>query len=321
LAGRNSPKHYPNLSKSLVFQQTKNGFVNKTSEWLTDFKWGLLTDAVYDDLDQDGQPELLIAGEWMSPRVFQFSNGFQDVTKDFGFQNMKGLWESILITDVNQDGKTDILLGNRGLNNIYKASPEQPLKMVAGDFDQNSTTDYLMFQADEIGNYKPLLGYKRIASQLPKIRKDFNSYEAFATASWDQFMNNSGSKTLEVNELKHVLLLNKGNHNFTKIALPHFTQNSIGRSFASMDFDGKTYFFLAGNHYDTDAEFTVYDASNGHVMTWDEKQQNFNLIPIEKSGFVADGDVRGLLTLKIKGKSAILVLNNDGMPEMFVLDQ
>ncbi len=318
IAARNQPKTYPKLPKSYVFKQTKGGFLDKTKEWLTESRLGMLTDAVFEDLNQDGKIELLIVGEWMAPGVFQFDNGFNDISKNYDFTGLKGLWESIFVADVNQDGKNDIMLGNRGLNNIYKAGSERPLKMAVGDFDQNSTTDYLMFQTDETGNYKPLLGYKRIASQLPKIRKDFNSYEAFATANWDKFIENSDSKTLEVNELRHVLLLNNSNHNFTKIALPHFTQNSIGRSFTTLNIEGNPYYFLTGNHFDTDAEFTVYDASNGHVMAWNSSKTNFELLPISRTGFLAAGDVRKLYAIKVNTKDGILILNNNDKSLLFI---
>jgi hypothetical protein len=320
VAGRNSPKDYPKIPQSLVFQQTENGFVNKTSEWLPDSELGMLTDAVYEDLNQDGKPELLIVGEWMPPKVFQFDDGFRDVTQEFGFQDMKGLWESILTIDVNQDGKNDILLGNRGLNNIYKASPEQPLKMLVGDFDQNPTTDYLMFQSEDSGRYKPLLGYKRVASQLPKIRKDFNSYKGYANANWEEYLNNTTYETYEVNALEHAAFLNQGNNQFQKIKLPYFTQNSIAKAITSVEIGGKTYIILAGNQYDTDAEFTVYDASNGHVMIWNSVENKFDLIPIDQSGFIAEKDVREIKTINFNGKKAVLVLNNDGFPEMFVVE-
>jgi len=318
VAARNQPKDYPNSPSSMVFQQTVNGFINKTEDWLPESRLGMLTDAAYDDLNNDGQAELILTGEWMAPRIFQFDNGFKDVSENFSFQHLKGLWESIYIMDINQDGLKDILLGNRGLNNIYKASPEQPLKMLVGDLDDNSTTDYLLFQPNTKGDYKPILGYKRVASQLPKIRKEFNSYEEYANASWENTINTPSYQTLEVNELRHVVLLNKGNTEFDKIVLPHFTQNSIGRAIISVKISGQDYVLLAGNHFDTDAEFTVYDASNGHVMAWDEYKQNLNLIPIDQSGFIAVGNVRKLLTLKIKSKPTVLVLNNDELPNLFI---
>ncbi len=318
VAGRHYPKNYPESPESMVFQQTASGFEDKTAEWFSDSRLGMLTGAVYEDLNQDGKKELFIVGEWMSPKVFLFENGFKDISDNFNFKHLKGLWESIHITDLNNDGLQDILLGNRGLNTIYKANETHPLKMLVGDFDQNSTTDYLMFQPDEKHEYKPLLGYKRVASQLPKIRKEFNSYEAYSKASWEKYLNNSAYQNFEVNELKHLALLNKGHNNFEKIALPHFTQNSIAKAMTSVKIDGQNYILLAGNHYDTDAEFTVYDASNGHVMTWNSKSNNFELLSIEDSGFVTDGDVRGLKTFSLNGKSAVLVLNNDDLPKLYL---
>jgi len=317
VAARNQPKDYPTAPMSLVFKKTANGFINKTEDWLPEASLGMLTDAVYDDFNNDGQAELILTGEWMAPRVFQFDNGFKEVSENFSFQHLKGLWESIHIMHINNDGMKDILLGNRGLNNIYKASPEQPLKMLVGDLDENSTTDYLLFQPNTKGDYKPILGYKRVALQLPKIRKEFNSYEEYANASWENTINTPFYQTLEVNELRHVVLLNKGNTEFDKIVLPHFTQNSIGRAITSLEINGQNHILLAGNQFDTDAEFTVYDASNGHVMVWNSESNDFELLSSEESGFIASGDVRRLKTFNIAGRSAVLVLNNDDKPELY----
>jgi hypothetical protein len=318
VAARNQPKNFPNTPKSCVFKQTENGFINKTKDWISDARFGILTDAVYEDINNDDKPELVLVGEWMAPRVFQFEDGFKEVSENNSFQHLKGLWESIHIIDINGDGLKDILLGNRGLNNIYKASPEQPLKMLVGDLDENSTTDYLLFQPNTKGDYKPILGYKRVASQLPKIRKNFNRYEDYAKAGLEAYLKNPAYQIFEVNELKHLALLNKGDNQFSRIPLPYFTQNSIGRAIASLVISAQNHILLAGNHFDTDAEFTVYDASNGHVMVWNSEKNIFDLLPISKTGFMASGDVRNLKSLNINGRKAVLVLNNDNEPELFI---
>jgi len=319
IAARNYPKEYPNKPKSYVFRQIENGFVNMTDKWFINSNFGMLTDAVFEDINQDGKPELIIVGEWMAPKIYEFENGFKDASDNFNLKDLKGLWESIFVSDVNNDGKKDILLGNRGLNNIYKANPKEPLRMVISDFDKNSTTDYLIFQLDDNGKYKPLLGYKRVASQLPKIRKIFNSFESYSNADWGDYLENSDSEKYEVTELKHLLLLNEGDKNFRKIDLPYFTQNSIAKSFTSIEIENNKYYLLAGNHYDTDAEFTVYDASNGHVMVWNSKINTMELIPISETGFVAEGDVRHLKSIKINGKFYVLILNNDSDAALFKL--
>jgi hypothetical protein len=102
--------------------------------------------------------------------------------------------------------------------------------------------------------------------------------------------------------------------------LPYFTQNSIAKAITSVDIGGITYIILAGNHFDTDAEFTVYDASNGHVMTWNSAENKFDLIPIDQSGFIADGDVREITTINFNGQKAVLVLNNNAEPLIYEVD-
>lgn len=318
VAGRNHPKYYPEIPQSYVFKQTSNGFEDYTSRWLDNPFIAMLTDLVIVDLNQDNKDEIVMVGEWMSPQIFSFDNGFKNITSNFNLSDFNGLWESAHAADVNNDGYMDLILGNRGLNNIYKAKPDSNLKMIYGDIDNNYTKEYLMFH-QENGNYEPLLGLKRTSKQLPSMRKQFNSYHAYADYDWSKLLKQEGLKTYTVDVLEHHLLLNNKGTGFSKQQLPHFTQNSLLKSIETINHNETTYFVLAGNHYETDAEFSIYDASNGHVMTWNTDQNEFELLDVEETGFVADKDVRSLEQISIKDKKHIIVINNDDKVDGFYL--
>ncbi|HLW19919.1 MAG TPA: VCBS repeat-containing protein, partial [Cyclobacteriaceae bacterium] len=106
---------------------------------------GMVTDAVWTDFDGDGWTDLVVVGEWMSPRFFQNQNGvLKDITEGMMDQPLNGLWQSILPFDIDGDGDLDYLLGNWGLNTKFTAKENHPLRMYYADFDQNGSTETIL---------------------------------------------------------------------------------------------------------------------------------------------------------------------------------
>src|SRR5690606_33773615 len=116
-------------------------------------KVGMVTDAIWTDFDQDGWTDLIVVGEWMSPRFFKNQRGILTEVSDMIVdEGLNGLWQTILPFDINGDGHLDYLLGNWGLNTKFSASQEHPLKMYYADFDDNGGTETVLAYAKE-GKY------------------------------------------------------------------------------------------------------------------------------------------------------------------------
>ena len=321
IGARNHPKYYPDAPKSYVLKGTDNGFVDATQDWFKDPYFGMVTDAKYEDLDNDGKKELIVIGEWMSPKVFEFNDGFKNVTEDYGMSNLTGLWENMHIEDLNGDGYKDIILANRGVDNLYRATKDNPLKMFFGDFDENYTNEYLLFQYEKDSTYKPLLGLDRISSQIPSFKRRFNSFQSFAKADWSFILDNKNLKNYEVKYLEHLVLLNQKSKNFKMTTLPRSIQNSNLKDIISIKNNSEEkIFILAGNHFNTDAEFSLYDSSNGHVMKWNNDKDEFEVIPYFKTGFLADKNARGLEKVNIKDETHIFIINNDDELQRYQLN-
>ncbi len=104
---------------------------------------GMLTDAIWDDYNEDGTPDLIVVGEWMAPVFFKNVQG--TLVKDKVLEDTySGLWESLVAFDIDKDGDTDYLLGNWGLNTKFKASENAPMKMYYADFDKNGSTETIV---------------------------------------------------------------------------------------------------------------------------------------------------------------------------------
>ena len=76
---------------------------------------GMVTGAVWANVVGDTTKELIITGEWMSPRIFSY-NGDHFVEVKSNLNKLYGLWQTVTASDVNGDGKLDLIFGNIGEN-------------------------------------------------------------------------------------------------------------------------------------------------------------------------------------------------------------
>ncbi len=127
---------------------------------------GIVTSALFADLDHDGQPDLVIAGEWMGVKLFLNKKG---IFHEQEIPASTGLWQSLFVTDVNGDGYPDILAGNWGQNTKLDAGKDGPLKLYVRDFDGSGTMEQLLTY--RVGGIEyPFLGKDQLELALPALK-------------------------------------------------------------------------------------------------------------------------------------------------------
>ena len=114
---------------------------------------GMVTDAVWEDVDRDGWSDLVVVGEWMAVTIFYNRKGHFTAT---ALPHSNGLWQSVGVADLDADGDIDLLGGNWGENSKLRATASNPLKLYVGDVDQNGITDQLL-SVSKAGVYYPFL--------------------------------------------------------------------------------------------------------------------------------------------------------------------
>ncbi|NER16926.1 CRTAC1 family protein [Spongiivirga citrea] len=211
---------------------------------------GMITDAIWDDFNNDGSKDLILVGEWMQPKFFANING--ELAEVKMLDELIGLWQCISPFDIDEDGDTDYVLGNFGLNTKFKASEKHPLKMYYGDFDANGSTETIV-AVEKDGSYYTLATLDDLASQMVSLKKKFTSYQKFAGSTVEEIIDSKqlkNAKTFKVTELKSGYLKNeKGS--FVFVPFEQELQLAPITSFVKYDFDNdqKEELLIAGNYF------------------------------------------------------------------------
>ena len=317
IGGFQTPGNYPRAGESQLLINNngvfKNEIVSRTDNMSS---IGMVKDAVFTDINNDTQQDLVLVGHWMAIEIYINNNGaFTNQSKAYGTDNNIGWWNTITATDIDKDGNIDVLAGNLGTNSKHKATSEQPFVIMAKDFDSNGTNDIALGYYNDNQLY-PVRGLQCSSEQVPSIKANVSSYAEFGSLTFDQVYSNFNTNNAEIHKATYfdsALLLNKNNQ-FTFTALPNTTQVAPTNGILVLDIDnnGTEEIISVGNQYPVEVETGRYDAHTGTVMTNDLKT-----ISLQNSGFFNDKDARDIDQITIKGVKHIMVSNNRDSIEFF----
>jgi len=270
----------------------------------------MITDAIWEDYNSDGFEDLILVGEWMTPKFFKNTKG-NFVEENLIKSKLTGLWQQITSFDIDKDGDVDYLLGNWGKNSKFKASKEFPLRMYYADFDGNGSTETILCNFKD-GAYYPLLGLDELASQIVSLRKKFTNYKSFAGKSIDAIFEKSvlkKARIFEVNTLASGYLKNDNNI-FTFVPFKNELQVSPISAFLEFDFDanGENEVLVAGNYFGVSPYHGRFDSFPGALIFNEENIILGNKVGLDFSQKV----VKKLNSIKVKNKLYLLAtINND----------
>jgi hypothetical protein len=313
---------YPLSPRSFILRNDKGTFTDITAEVCPALeKGGMITAAVWADLNNDRQADLVVAGEWMPVRLFMNDHGkLHEMTDSIGPANMHGMWRSLVAADVDNDGDLDLVAGNLGLNCDYHVGAATPMDLYAADIDGNGRIDPVMFyyikDVNGVRRSYPAFSRSQLAAQVPTIKKKFLLYEDYARAGFEDIF--PGRKKADVlhfycDETRSCWLENTGNGKFIKHTLPIEAQFAPVNAIICEDLDNDGYkdLLLAGNDYQTDVITGRYDASYGCYLRGSRKKE-FTSVPPARSGFILKGDVKDMALVRLaKGERIILAAVND----------
>ena len=309
IGGRTPYSKYPSPERSFLLKNENGVLKDVTKNMAPDLQnLGMVTDAVWADIDLDGNNDLVVIGEFMPITIFKNNiTGFKKLDKT-GVEMLSGWWESIAKTDIDNDGDIDFIVTNVGMNNFYQPSTERPVTVIAKDFDNNGTIDPVMFAyfKDSFNNpnYKsfPVNFWGDLNGQSPIFRAKFNTFKSYSKATISSLFNDEeleGSTKLIGNFDKSIILENNGDGSFNYKPLPIEAQVAPINGMATLDYnnDGNEDILLVGNDFGNEVFIGRYDAFNGLLLENNGKG-DFKTISTLKSGFLVPGDSKSISTVK-----------------------
>ncbi|BAO75017.1 VCBS repeat-containing protein [Winogradskyella sp. PG-2] len=281
---------------------------------------GMVTDAVFTDIDNDNDEDLMIVGEWMEIKIFHNQDGvFEDQTGSYNLGNTRGIWWSISANDIDNDGDDDYIIGNLGNNNKFKASKAHPFKVYANDFDNNGTNDIVLakFYKDD---YVPLRGRECTSQQMPYVAEKFEDYHSFASSTLIDILPEdkvNDAIIYEIESFESIALMNDNGKLKIK-PLPVEAQIAPLKSSFIYDInkDGFKDIITVGNHYGVEVETTRYDAGYGAIFLGNENN-NFKFLSPNESGFDVPYDSRDLKFINQSDRPLLIITNNNAKPSVF----
>jgi hypothetical protein len=310
VAGRVIPGRYPFAANSRFFTNNGEAFSLDVRNSAVLEKAGMITSAMFADLDDDGMSELITAAEWGQIRVWKNVDGKFE-PRDYGLQPYLGLWTSLACGDFDNDGKLDIIAGNWGRNTKYSRFLRKPLRIYYGDLDGNGTSDLVeaIYHHGQ-RQYVSMTSLELLRQTVPALVERFGTYHDFSRAGIDALLPaGGGAQMLEVNTLDSMCFLNRGSR-FEARLLPLEAQFApiFGLAVGDFDCDGNEDVVLGQNLFDTRWETGRLDSGSPLFLRGDGRG-NFETVSVLRSGLRADGQQRAV---------AIADFNEDGRMDVAI---
>lgn len=287
---------------------------------------GLVSSAVFSDLDGDGAPDLALAVEWGPPQLYRGTQGRLEswdppLQWDRSAQSalrgrvpgqlseLTGRWMSVTTGDFDGDGRMDLVLGNWGENSPY--AREDP-GLFFGDLAQVGSVEVIEIMRDSWRRRDvPTRPLNVLGAAWPVLHERFPTFAAFNRATAEDVLGTNAVVTgpLRVRCSSSVILLNRGDH-FVVRPLPAEAQWApvFGLCVADFDGDGQEDLFLSQNFFGVDPYSARLDAGCGLVLRGDGHGA-FTPLRTAESGVPVWGEGRG---------AAVADFDGDGRPDLCV---
>jgi hypothetical protein len=317
VGGRILPGQYPLPPRSALLANQGGRFVDVTESVAPGLREvGMVTSALWSDVDGDGWLDLLVTLEWGEVKYFNNNEGktLDDRTKQAGFAAAgSGWWTSIASADFNGDGRPDYVIGNVGLNTPYHADLVHPALLFYGDFKGTGEEPQLVEAYYEGDRLYPWGTRKSLGRFIPSILKRYPKNNAYARATLGEILGEdklAAAQRFAATELRSGVFLSQSDGSYRFEPLPRLAQIAPLQGIVTGDFDGDGHadIYAVQNSYAPLPAVGRFDGGLSQLLSGDG-HGHFTPVSPAESGLIVPGDAKAV---------AALDLNHDGRPDFIV---
>lgn len=312
---RSNPNSFGKMEASYILKNDGKGSFSKDPNFVLN---GMIMDAEWKDIDNDGIKDLLVATEWDQPKVYLNKNASLDLINLP--QELSGLWQSITVADADNDGDQDILLGNLGLNSKFNLYFDGPLQLYYSDFDENGVSE-TMIAYNRNGTYYPLNTKDELAAQMNIINKIYTSHAAYAGKSMVDAMKSGTLKKAtkyEAATLTSGYLRNDNNEFNTFVPFDSSLQLGPINDFESFELGNNKQLLITGNTYRFNTYHGSYSSLKGYF--WDVS--NNTIVPASNKGLdPINEQIKDVVIVDMKDNRVLLVVANNDSVKSYQFDK